>query len=152
MPWLSHDLIVLGKILLAVILGGILGYERELAHKPAGLRTHMLVAASAALIVSLGDILVSNFEVNARITSDPLRLIEAVIVGVSFLGAGTILQREKDLRVEGLTTAASLLFTAVIGISVAVNQLIIAAGAVILTLLITRGAAWMVGRDLPKEL
>jgi putative Mg2+ transporter-C (MgtC) family protein len=135
----TNDLIMLGKILLSVVLGGIIGYERELAHKPAGLRTHMLVAASATLIVGLGNILVANFQTTEHVTTDPIRLIEAVIVGVSFLGTGTILQRETELRVEGLTTAASLLFTAGIGISVAANQIILSVGAVVLTLIITRG-------------
>ncbi len=144
MDWMN-DIVLLGKILLAVVLGGVTGYERELAHRPAGLRTHMLVAASATLIVGLGNVLVANFQVTRQVTSDPIRLIEAVIVGVSFLGAGTILHRERDLRVEGLTTAASLLFTAGIGIAVAANQFILAIGAVGLTLLITRGVAWLVG-------
>jgi putative Mg2+ transporter-C (MgtC) family protein len=148
--WFSNDIVILGEILLSVVLSGIIGYERELAHKPAGLRTHMLVAASATLILGLGDVVVSNFQGTAQVTSDPIRLMEAVIVGVSFLGAGTILQREKDLHVEGLTTAASLLFTAVIGISVAVNQILLALGAVLLTLIITRGVAWVQGRSVPR--
>jgi putative Mg2+ transporter-C (MgtC) family protein len=151
MDWLINDTQILLKILASVLLGGIIGYERELANRPAGLRTHMLVAASATLIISLGESLVSTFQADESLRFDPIRLVEAVIVGISFLGAGTILHREKDLRVEGLTTAASLLFTAVIGISVAVNQIVLAVGAVIITLLITRGAAQLVGREMQKK-
>lgn len=150
MDWITNDVVVLLKILAAVLLGGVIGYERELADKPAGLRTHMLVAASATLIVGLGESLVSMFQPTESLRFDPIRLVEAVIVGISFLGAGTILHREKDLRVEGLTTAASLLFTAVIGISVAVNQIVLAIGAVVITLLITRGVAYLVGRRVEK--
>jgi putative Mg2+ transporter-C (MgtC) family protein len=151
MDW-TNDLLTLGKITLSVCMGGLIGYERELADKPAGLRTHMLVAAAATLIVSLGDVLVANFQTNEQITSDPIRLIEAVIVGVSFLGTGTILHREKDLRVHGLTTAASLLFTAGIGIAVAADQFILALGSVLITLLITSGvgALWSRRHTLPS--
>jgi putative Mg2+ transporter-C (MgtC) family protein len=112
----------------------------------------MLVGASATLIIGLGETLVVNFSDSPQLNFDPNRLIEAVVVGVSFLGAGTILHREKDLRVEGLTTAASLLFTAVIGISIGLNQYVLAIGAVVITLLITRGAGWVLGRFSPEEI
>ncbi|NJN84647.1 MAG: MgtC/SapB family protein [Caldilineaceae bacterium] len=132
---------ILGHAAIALLLGAVIGIERELADKPAGLRTHMLVAGAAALLVSLGDILLSFFTVNSSSTiqSDPIRIVEAVITGVSFLGAGTILRRRKAGEVEGLTTAASLLFVAVIGICVGLSEVMLAIGATMLALVTLSG-------------
>jgi putative Mg2+ transporter-C (MgtC) family protein len=101
----------------------VLGIEREYAGKPAGLRTHILVCAASALFVMLGIEVVEQFSEEMRETStpDPLRIIQAIVVGISFLGAGTIL-RTGEGDVEGLTTAASILMTAAIGIAVAIQQ------------------------------
>jgi putative Mg2+ transporter-C (MgtC) family protein len=129
---------ILGYVALAMLLGAAIGINREFANKPAGLRTHMLVAGAAALLVALGDILIKHFEAalaNQMVRSDPIRLIEAVITGVSFLGAGTIIRRQELQQVEGLTTAASLLFAAVVGICVALSQLILALGVTIFVLM-----------------
>ena len=79
---------ILGSVALAMLLGAGFGFEREMAHKPAGLRTHMLVAGAAALLVALSDIIVRHFDIKmgqAVVQSDPLHIIEAVITGVSFL-------------------------------------------------------------------
>ena len=134
--------IVLGHVMIAMLLGGALGMERELASKPAGLRTHMLVTGAATLLVLLSDVVVKDFDagmVANMIRVDPLRIVEAVITGVSFLGAGTIIVRRGTAdAVEGLTTAASILFAAGIGIAVALGQLIVATGATALTLITLR--------------
>lgn len=125
----------------AVLLGGLIGAEREFAHKPAGLRTHMLVAGAAALIVGLGTVLTSHFETaggSQSLRTDPIRLLEALVTGVSFLGAGTIIRSRGDDMVHGLTTAASLLFTAVVGATVALEQYVLAGGATLLLLLTLR--------------
>jgi putative Mg2+ transporter-C (MgtC) family protein len=131
-----------GRIALAMLLGAVLGYERQLAAKPAGLRTHMLVAGAAALLMALGDAILEEFHGMVRgaerVTSDPLRIIEAVITGVSFLGAGTIIRRHENGDVEGLTTAASLLLTAGIGLAVAVGHFVLALGTTLLTLVTLR--------------
>jgi putative Mg2+ transporter-C (MgtC) family protein len=111
----------------------------DAAIEPAGLRTHMLVAASAALLIALGGLLVSQNSHLEAMQTDPVRIIEAIIVGISFLGAGTIFQRERDDRVEGLTTAASILFTAGIGICVAFGQLVLALGATAIILAVNYG-------------
>ena len=132
---------ILGGIAVAMVLGALIGLERELADKPAGFRTHMLVAGAAALIVSLGEALVTQFGkefTGDLIRSDPIRIIEAITVGVSFIGAGTIIRRARAQSVEGLTTAASLLFTAGVGISVALSQWLLAVGATILALVALR--------------
>jgi putative Mg2+ transporter-C (MgtC) family protein len=120
---------------LAMILGGIVGLERERADKPAGLRTHMLVSGAATTLVVLADLIVAGSSLPSEIVrTDPVRIIEAIIAGVAFLGAGTIIRRQTD--VEGLTTAASLLFVAALGIAVALHQFVLAVGAVVLTLLV----------------
>lgn len=137
----DSQLEILGTVLVSLILGGLIGLEREDAEKPAGLRTHMLVAAAAALIVDLGDVMIVQFNertLGTLVQADPLRLIEALAAGVSFLGAGTILRHRQGKSVEGLTTAASILFTAGLGISVALSQYVVAAGTTILALITLR--------------
>jgi putative Mg2+ transporter-C (MgtC) family protein len=136
----SGQWITLGRVLLAMLLGGLLGFERELASKPAGLRTHMLVAGAAALLVSLGDVVVTGFAHGMPgnvVRSDPIRIIEAVIAGVSFLGAGTIMRRGGH-DVEGLTTAASILLASGVGLAVALSQVVLAAGVTVLGLVTLR--------------
>ena len=133
---------IVGQVILAIILGAVVGIEREYADKPAGLRTHMLVAGSAALFVALSTIAVEQFEAslgNRIIRADPIRVMEAVITGISFLGAGTILRRSAKHQVEGLTTAASILAAAGVGIAVALSQLMLAVVVTFLTLLTLRG-------------
>lgn len=133
----------LGSVALAMVLGALVGIDREITNRPAGLRTHMLVAGASALLVSLGDVLIEHFSMELRdknlLASDPIRIIGAVITGVSFLGAGTIIHGKSDGSVKGLTTAASLLFVAGVGICVALSQLVLAVGVTILALITLRG-------------
>jgi putative Mg2+ transporter-C (MgtC) family protein len=128
------------KILIAVTVGmllsGLIGLEREAHDRPAGLRTHMLVGGASALLVGLGQLVLLRFSDQVRgdlIASDPLRIIGAVITGVSFLGTGTIIRHPEGGVVRGLTTAASLLMAAAIGIAVAVGEVGL---AVLLTALV----------------
>ena len=126
---ITQDTTLLVRVAIAMGIGMLLGLERELAGKPAGLRTHMLVSGSACLLILLGDIIISEFyasEPASVINTDPIRIFEAVVVGVSFLGAGTIWKSTREHRVEGLTTAASLLFSATLGIAVAVERAVLA--------------------------
>jgi putative Mg2+ transporter-C (MgtC) family protein len=135
----------LGTVIIAMVLGAAIGLERELADKPAGLRTHMLVTAASALLVGLGDAMVRHFDSyhsTELLTSDPIRIIEAVITGVSFLGAGTIFRRGHTY-VEGLTTAASLLLAAAVGVAVALSQIVLAIGVTALILVTLRGIGRM---------
>jgi putative Mg2+ transporter-C (MgtC) family protein len=127
-----------------MLLGALVGLDRELAEKPAGLRTHMLVAGASALLVSMNEFVVRAFGVDdALINTDPIRIIEAVVTGVSFLGAGTIIRRRAGSQVEGLTTAASLLFVAGVGVAVALSQWIVAIGATLLVLITLRGLGYL---------
>lgn len=120
---------LLFKTVIAMALASVIGFERELRKKPAGLRTHMFVGGAAALLVVLSELIVGRFaELMPNATqADPIRVFEVIVVGVSFIGAGTIVQREQADRIEGLTTAASLLMVAAIGIAVALDQALLAA-------------------------
>lgn len=133
---------ILAYVAVAMVLGAAIGFERESAEKPAGLRTHMLVAGAAALFVALGDIVVrhAGLQVGSELVqSDPIRIIDAVITGVTFLGAGTIIRHRGENEVEGLTTAASILFAAAVGACVALSQWVLAVGATGLALATLRG-------------
>ncbi len=133
---------ILCIVALVMILGAVIGLEREVKDKPAGLRTHMLVAGAAAFLVALSDVAVKRFNVDlgsGLVRSDPIRIIEAVITGISFLGAGTILRHKGSDHVEGLTTAASLLFVAALGVCVALSQVLLAIGVAALVLATLRG-------------
>lgn len=91
------------KLLLALALGGIIGLEREASHKPAGLRTHILICVSAAMMMSLSQLMLAGKEATS---GDMLRLAAAVITGMGFIGAGTIIQAQGS--VLGITTASTL--------------------------------------------
>lgn len=104
-----------GKLILAALLGGIIGVERGRSGQVAGMRTHILVALGAALATITGLYVVNYMGAS----SDPLRLSAQVISGIGFLGVGTILIR--DHQVTGLTTAAGLWATASVGIAVGVS-------------------------------
>jgi putative Mg2+ transporter-C (MgtC) family protein len=112
------------QVIIAMTLGAVVGYDREASDKPAGLRTHMLVAGAAALFVGLGTIIADMYAATSgsRIQTDPIRVFEAIITGISFLGAGTIIRHRENDKVEGITTAASLLMTAAIGATVGLAQ------------------------------
>ena len=116
---------VILRCLLAALLGGLLGYEREHSGKSAGLRTHMLVALGAALFVLIPSL--------AGVTgADLTRVIQGLAAGIGFLGAGTILKDNERGMIQGLTTAAGIWLTAAIGVAVGMGRL---ASAVVATLL-----------------
>lgn len=129
-----------GRVVIAALAGGVLGLERERENRSAGLRTHMLVAAASALFVGLAQLLILGFddEAGSALRTDPIRVIEAVVAGVSFLGAGTIFVSGKEHRVRGLTTAASLLMAAGIGTAAAVEAWVLVAGCAALGWVVLR--------------
>jgi len=120
------------QIILAMLLGMVLGVERSIAGKTAGMRTYALVAMGACLLI------VSSTQFTASIAGfinpDPLRVTAGIITGVGFLGAGIIIFREATLR--GLTTAAGLWVAAGIGITVGYQQYVLAVFTTMLTLFI----------------
>lgn len=138
----STQLFVLLKIVISAILSGVVGFEREYQDKPAGLRTHMIVGSATCLLISVGSLLILDYSEESRIMAalrtDPLRIIEAIVVGVSFIGAGTILKSEKEEKIKYLTTSAALLFAAGIGISVGLELYILAIGVSLIGLMINQ--------------
>lgn len=128
---MSNDLEILMKLVIAAGLCGVLGWEREAGGKHAGLRTHILVGVSAAMFVGLGESLMRYFGRDADdMQYDPIRVIEATVAAISFLGAGTIfVSRDRGETVKGLTTAAALWATAGVGLAVGLGRFVLAAGA-----------------------
>ena len=123
------ELAVFGRLLLAVALGGVIGFERQLHGRPAGLRTHVLVCLGATLTM----ILSSSFGEHV----DPGRAVAGIVAGVGFLGAGVIV-KSKEL-VRGLTTAACIWFVAALGLLIGHGLYLVAAlgaalGVAVLTL------------------
>jgi putative Mg2+ transporter-C (MgtC) family protein len=107
---------VSSRLIAAVVLGGILGIEREAAGKAAGLRTHILVALGAALFT------VAPLEAGMTV-ADLSRVIQGVAAGIGFIGAGTILKRADHNEIQGLTTAAGIWLTSAIGMAVGAGRL-----------------------------
>ncbi|GIX06268.1 MAG: methyltransferase [Candidatus Poribacteria bacterium] len=139
--WDAEQFRFLIHVAVAMLLGGVVGADREITGKSAGLRTHMLVAGASSLFVSTGMMVIQAFESGVpteALRGDPIRIVHGVITGISFLGAGTIIARPQDDRVKGLTTAASIWFVAAIGVCVALSQIILAIGATILVLIALR--------------
>ncbi len=106
------------RLLLAVILGGLIGFERESHNRPAGFRTHILVCAGSALIMMVSAYGFTG-QIGEGFVSDPGRIAAGVVTGVGFLGAGTILQQRGNIR--GLTTAASIWVVSGVGLATGIG-------------------------------
>jgi putative Mg2+ transporter-C (MgtC) family protein len=117
------------RLLFAAVLGGLLGYERKKKGKSAGIKTHMLVAIGSALFV----IIPQQVGVNE---ADMTRVLQGLIAGIGFLGAGTIIKGQDDEEVKGLTTAAGIWMTAAIGVAAGLGREPAAVLGTILTLVI----------------
>ncbi|MGD8319768.1 MAG: MgtC/SapB family protein [Gemmatimonadota bacterium] len=124
-PELRLDL--LARLFLAALLGGAVGWERQHAHKPAGLRTNMLICVGAALLADLSRIVAAS---STSGPADPGRIAAQVVSGIGFLGAGTIIQSRGN--VTGLTTAATLWVVAAIGLAAGFGAEVEAVGATVL--------------------
>lgn len=120
------ELLLLVRVVPAIILSAILGWQRQRMGKWAGIRTYALVGGGSALFTVLS--------VSAFNSPDPARIASNIVTGIGFLGAGTILHRAD--RVEGLTTAAGLWMVAAIGMAVGVEHYILATGVCLLSLII----------------
>jgi putative Mg2+ transporter-C (MgtC) family protein len=120
---------VLVRLLLAALLGGLLGYEREHKGKAAGIRTHMLVAMGAALFVLVPQL--AGMQIG-----DMSRVIQGVVAGIGFLCAGAIIKHRDEESVKGMTTAAGVWLTAAIGIACGLGHEAIAAMSTVLALVV----------------
>jgi putative Mg2+ transporter-C (MgtC) family protein len=130
------------RLLFAAVLGGLIGFERENKGKPAGMRTHMLVAIGAALFVIV--VQQSNGSM-----ADVSRVIQGLVAGIGFLGAGTILNGRHEGEVKGLTTAASIWLTAAIGVAAGLGRESTAILTTLLALVVLAALPWLADRVLP---
>ncbi len=141
---MDDQLSILLRVIIAGVLAGAIGYERERAGKSAGLRTHMLVGMSSALFVGVGELAVLNFPSvpsgmeDVGLRYDPIRVIQAIVIGVGFLGGGIIFVDREHTRTVGLTTAAAVWGTAGIGLTVGLGLYLAAAGTTLLFILVLR--------------
>ena len=125
----GHLAIVLLRSVMAVVLGGIVGMQREKVGKPAGLRTHMLVCLGTAVVVLACS--------GAGMDMDGLsRVIQGIVTGIGFVGAGTILKLTDQREIQGLTTATGLWMTAAIGVACGLGTLGLAVIATVLTVIV----------------
>ena len=127
-----QQLVVIFNTVLAAILGSVIGYERDRAGKSAGPRTMALVAAAAALVVTVGALV----DINTQF-GDPTRAMHAIMTGIGFLGAGLIFSRKKS-GVSGVTTAATVFATAAMGCAIGLGFQLAAAGMTLVVVAILR--------------
>ena len=129
--------VIAARVLTAALLGGLIGWERERKGRAAGLKTHILVSIGSALFV-LAPLLA---DIDG---GDVTRVMQGIVSGIGFLGAGAIIKMQKDERVEGLTTAAGIWMTAAIGMAAGMGQEMVA--------VITTVVALMVVSTVPRVL
>lgn len=125
---------VLLRMVVAVLLGGLVGMQREHAGKPAGVRTHMLVSLATALVVLACAGMGMQFDAQSRV-------IQGIVTGIGFIGAGSILKLSEERDIQGLTTAAGLWLTAAIGIACGVGTI----GIALITAVVTVGLLALAG-------
>lgn len=147
--FLLTELFLLLRVAVAGVLAAAVGFERETAGQSAGLRTHMLVAMSAALFVGLGETAVRRFPDYGgdALQYDPIRVIQAVVIGIGFLGGGIIFVNREHTRTIGLTTAASVWATSGIGIATGLGMYVAATGATLLFVFVLRVLGRLVTDD-----
>ena len=141
---LDNTVMVL-RVLLAVVLGGAIGIEREIDAQPAGFRTHTLVCMASSLLMLLTVFQSSWFQASAEVVRiDPTRMAQGIMTGIGFLGAGVIVKEGASVR--GLTTAASIWITAAIGILAGVGFYFPVMIGTVLTLAALAGFRWIENR------
>jgi putative Mg2+ transporter-C (MgtC) family protein len=127
-----------------MLFGAVIGYERETAGKAAGLRTHILVTTGTTVFV-LGCL-------GAGMHSDALsRVIQGIVTGIGFVGAGSILKKENEENIQGVTTSAGIWMAAAIGVTVGLGGLGLALMATVLTLVVLRATVWLETQNLKKD-
>src|SRR5215203_4890008 len=122
---MPSDLELLGRLLLAAVLGGAIGAERELNDQAAGLRTHMLLTIGACLFT-----LISAYGFGGGLGTDPSRIAAQIVTGIGFLGGGAIVR--DGLTVKGVTTAASIWATASVGVAIGAGSYVLGVGGAVL--------------------
>lgn len=142
--------VIAARLLLAVTLGAVIGFEREQLSRPAGLRTHMLTALAAALFTIITmEIHASVMREPGSASTDPIRVIEAVTAGVAFLAAGAIFRSQGD--VKGLTTGAGMWLAGAIGVACGAGYGILAVMATVLAAVILVAVRWLEASATAKD-
>jgi len=139
---------IIFQLCLAILLGGLIGLEREWKRKSAGFQTYSLVALGSCAFTLIAFQFFSSF--GKDINFDPVRIIEAVATGIGFIGAGIIIFRED--KVEGLTTAAGLWATAAIGVAAGANFYFLAIVSALLVIVVLAGFGFLEEKIINKKL
>jgi putative Mg2+ transporter-C (MgtC) family protein len=124
------------RLFLAIVLGGVLGFQRAHVGKAAGMRTHMLVALGAAIVVLMPQL-------TGMSTADSSRIIQGTLTGIGFIGGGVILKMSEQHQIVGITTAASIWLTATIGIATGMGRLGLAVAGTTLAYIILTAFGWL---------
>ena len=128
------ELELLPRLLLAVVLGGVLGIEREYDRKPAGLRTHIIVCLSSATLMAGSQLLQTR---GSTLIGDPARMAQGILTGIGFIGAGTIVQQRNI--VTGITTASTIWMAAAVGILCGARFYLLALVTTVLVFIVLEG-------------
>jgi putative Mg2+ transporter-C (MgtC) family protein len=133
--------VILIRLLAGALMGAAIGYERQTAGKAAGLRTHILVTTGTTVFI------LACIGAGMTVESDAIsRVIQGVVTGIGFVGAGSILKRESEIDIRGLTTSAGIWMAAAIGIAIGLGGLGLALMATALSLVVLRVTVWFEGR------
>ena len=132
------------RVVTAVLLGGLVGMQREQAGKPAGVRTHVLVCLGTAVVVLACAGMGMAYDAQSRV-------IQGIVTGIGFIGAGSILKLNEERDIQGLTTAAGLWMTAAIGVACGVGTLGIALISAVLTVIVLALAGVIENREAKKD-
>lgn len=136
---METDLTIFLRLLIVIVLAGVLGWERESTGKSAGLRTHILVGVGAVLFVVIGEMFIEKYrQYDQNMRFDPIRIVEAIVTGISFLGAGIIFVARDKGVVKNLTTAASIWTTSAVGMIVGLERYILAVGSTLIIFAVLR--------------
>jgi putative Mg2+ transporter-C (MgtC) family protein len=141
--------IMLLRVLIAAILGGLIGFEREAHSLAAGLRTHILIATAACLFTLLTFEIFHLSDVVSTGRADPIRVVEAVTAGIAFLGAGAIIQQRSG--VQGLTTGAGMWLAGAVGVAVAMGFYVVALWVALLAVLVLAALRAIAHRMIPHS-
>lgn len=135
----ENDLSIFLRLLIVIVLAGALGWEREATGKSAGLRTHILVGVGSVLFVLIGEMFVEKYRAyDQSMRFDPIRIVEAIVTGISFLGAGIIFVAKEKGVVKNLTTAASIWTTSAVGMIVGLERYFLAFGSTVIIFIVLR--------------
>lgn len=143
------DIQTIYQLFLTIFLGALIGLEREYKRKEAGLQTYSLVSLGACLFTMISFELANLFLTKPGVTFDPSRVIQAIAVGIGFIGAGAILRQSP--RIIGLTTATGLWVAAAVGVAVGAKLFALAVFATLLSLLVLSGFGLLEDKFFRKE-